>query len=137
MTTKTADKATYIEAVGRRKTSIARVRISEDKKGSIAINEMALLEYLKHPELEDVVWKPLTVSGTANNFKVSVKVRGGGVSSQAVAIQHGLSRAIVKWNPEMRVTLKKEGLLTRDSRMKERRKFGLKKARKAPQWSKR
>ncbi len=131
----------YFEAVGRRKSSVARVRLfekpTEGKKGDVLINDKAMLTYLPIKELRDTVKAPLKKVEVLKNFFISVKVKGGGISSQAGAIRLGISRALLKFNPEFRLILKPEGFLTRDPRAKERRKFGLKKARKAAQWSKR
>ena len=133
-TTKTK---TYIETVGRRKTSVARVRVSEASKNSVVINEKELENYFPVKELQRVVEEALTKSGIAAKFKITVRVKGGGIASQAGAVRHGIARGLVKYDENLRRKLKDEGLLKRDSRSKERRKFGLKKARKAPQWSKR
>ena len=139
----TSVKTRYVEAVGRRKTSIARVRVTPAVKTEIVINNRNLKTYFVSEELQKLTIKPLaqlTVDDKTTEtpkFSISVKVSGGGIHSQAEAIAHGIARALVKNQPEVRITLKKAGALTRDSRMKERRKFGLKKARKAPQWSKR
>lgn len=129
--------ARYIEAVGRRKTSSARVRITEGTKEGVTINDKTVAEYFPTAELQNIVAEALEKSKVAGKFIVTVKVVGGGIHSQAEALRHGLSRAIVKYDEETRKRLKKLGFLKRDPRMKERRKFGLKKARKAPQWSKR
>ncbi len=127
----------YIEAVGRRKTSTARVRITPAKKTDVTINGKAVEEYFKTPTLRQKVSEPLTVEGVAKEFTVSVKVIGGGSSSQSEAVRHGIARALTKFEETLRKPLKSAGYLKRDPRMKERRKFGLKKARRAPQWSKR
>lgn len=127
----------YIEAVGRRKTSTARVRITPASKQSISINERELADYFKTNDLQTVALESLAKSGLEQKFAITVKIMGGGISSQAQAVRHGMARAIEKYDGHLRSTLKKEGFLTRDQRAKERRKFGLKKARKAPQWSKR
>ncbi len=129
--------ARYIEAVGRRKTSTARVRITEASKGSLVINGKDLATYFPTLELQKIVNEAIEKSKVAGKFMVTVVVRGGGIHSQAEALRHGLSRTLVKFDEEIRKPLKKLGFLKRDPRMKERRKFGLKKARKAPQWSKR
>ena len=121
---------------GRRKTSIARVRLMSGK-GSITINEKSLDEYLPSDILKTIAKQPLNVTGTEGKFDVIVKVEGGGLSGQAGAIRHGISRALVKASEDNKATLKAAGFLTRDPRMKERKKPGLKKARKAPQFSKR
>ena len=121
---------------GRRKKSVARVRILAGK-GEIKINEKPLDEYMPTETLKIIVKQPLAVTGNEGKFDLIVKVTGGGLSGQAGAIRHGLSRALVKANEENKPALKAAGFLTRDPRMKERKKPGLKKARKAPQFSKR
>lgn len=133
----TTDTKKYIEAIGRRKTSTARVRIIPAAKQSITINDKQLADYFKTNELQVVALEATTKSGIEQKFAITVHLIGGGISSQAQALRHGLARAIEKYEPHLRGIMKKEGLLTRDQRAKERRKFGLKKARKAPQWSKR
>lgn len=127
----------YTEAVGRRKTSTARVRVTEASKDSIVINGKDVKTYFPTKELQDIVDAAISKSKIVGKYAVSVKVVGGGVHSQAEALRHGLSRALVMIDLETKKRLKKLGFLKRDPRMKERRKFGLKKARKAPQWSKR
>lgn len=127
----------YIEAVGRRKTSTARVRIVEGGKEKIVINNKELSTYFPTAELQTIVQNALIKSKVAAKFSITVIVRGGGIHSQSEAVRQGLSRALVTYDAELRTRLKKLGFLKRDPRMKERRKFGLKKARKAPQWSKR
>ncbi|HEY4512441.1 MAG TPA: 30S ribosomal protein S9 [Candidatus Paceibacterota bacterium] len=126
----------FIEAIGRRKEAIARVRITEAAKNSFVINGKSMAETIKVKELEQVATEPLAQEGVGK-FSISVVVRGGGIASQAEAIRLGLSRALIEWNRDLRGIMKKAGFLKRDARVKERRKFGLKKARKAPQWSKR
>lgn len=133
----TDKKEKYIEAVGRRKTSTARVRITESAKTNITINDKSDAEYFPVEKLRLVVRDPLSTSKVAQKFKITATVNGGGISSQAEAIRHGISRALVEYSHDLRKNLKQAGFLKRDPRMKERRKFGLKKARKAPQWSKR
>jgi small subunit ribosomal protein S9 len=123
-------------AVGRRKTAIARVRVQAGE-GRVLINEKTPLQYLGQRRLEQVVMQPLRLTDSLKRFDISVRVEGGGVSGQAGAIAHGISRALIEQDVEMRPTLKKAGLLTRDARMKERKKYGLKRARKAPQYTKR
>lgn len=127
----------YLEAVGRRKTSIARVRLSANKTTTMHINEKPLAKYFPTKELQDIAVEPLKELKLSDHFGVSVKVQGGGSHSQAEAIRHGLARTLVAYNVDSRKILKPAGFLRRDPRAKERRKFGLKKARKAPQWSKR
>ncbi|MFA7216657.1 MAG: 30S ribosomal protein S9 [Candidatus Paceibacterota bacterium] len=125
----------YIEAVGRRKTSIARVRITPASKTTISVNDKDVKDYFPTTEMELIVRQPLTK--IEDKFKITAHLVGGGIHSQSEALRHGISRAIIKFNLDFRKTLKVEGFLKRDPRTKERRKFGLKKARKAPQWSKR
>ena len=136
-TTKSSEK--YIETVGRRKTAIARVRITPATKNSITVNGKALNEFFTVSGLQKVALESLEkfTATTEEKFAVIAKTIGGGMAGQAEAIRHGIARAIIKHAPNHRTTMKKEGFLTRDQRAKERRKFGLKKARKAPQWSKR
>lgn len=127
----------YIEAVGRRKTSTARVRITESSKESVVVNGKDVPTYFPTADMQNIIAEAIEKSKVVGKFSISAKVIGGGIHSQAEAIRHGLSRAIVAFDEETRKRLKKLGFLKRDPRMKERRKFGLKKARKAPQWSKR
>ena len=127
----------YIEAVGRRKTSVARARITPGAKSSIVINEKSLDGYFKVPEQQAIVLSPFTNLKLTEKFAVTVRVSGGGINSQAEAIRHAIARCLNEYDGELRKKLKKAGFLKRDPRAKERRKFGLKKARKAPQWSKR
>ena len=128
-------KERYIEAVGRRKTSIARVRITPASKSSISINNKDIEAYFPSAVLKNTVLSAFNDIG--GKFVVTAKLRGGGIASQAEALRHGLSRALVSFDPNLRGALKSKGFLKRDPRAKERRKFGLKKARKAPKWSKR
>ena len=137
MITKTKTEKKYIEAVGRRKTSVARVRMTEIGKLSYVVNGKDLEAYFPTEELRSIVNDPFTEGKLPAKYSVSVIVSGGGIHSQAEAVRHGISRILVKEDHESRVCLKKLGFLKRDPRAKERRKFGLKKARKAPQWSKR
>jgi small subunit ribosomal protein S9 len=132
-------KGKYIEAVGRRKTSTARVRIKEAPKASFIVNGKDSKEYFKTEGQRRLVLDPMIKGLPAGSHKWSVEVHvsGGGIHSQAEAIRHGLSRALVASDITLRGGLKTLGFLKRDPRAKERRKFGLKKARKAPQWSKR
>ncbi len=136
MTTTIANKK-YIETVGRRKTGSARLRLNSSGKGGFIINDKPLAEYFKSAELQRVVLEPFVKLKEEGKHDVSVRVKGGGAVSQAESVRHALSRALVKEDQENRKILKKAGFLKRDPRVKERRKFGLKKARKAPQWSKR
>lgn len=130
-------KNKYFEAVGRRKTSVARVRASLGTKNEITVNGKPFHVYFPTAELQDIVHGAIQKSGDSKKMIVTAKTSGGGVHSQAEAVRHGLARILVQMDEMSRKDLKKAGFLKRDSRMKERRKFGLKKARKAPQWSKR
>jgi small subunit ribosomal protein S9 len=131
------DSTKFIEAVGRRKEAIARVRITEAPKTSFIVNGKPMIETIKVKELEQIATEALNNEAVKAKFAVSIVVSGGGIASQAEAIRLGIARALIDWNIELRGTMKKAGFLKRDARVKERRKFGLKKARKAPQWSKR
>jgi small subunit ribosomal protein S9 len=131
---KTSIAAKYFEAVGRRKTSVARVRFTPGPKRIFSINGQSLNDYFKTEELRRLA-SEAALLGSTGSF--SIIVRGGGISSQAQAVRHGIARALVLSDKSLRSPLKKAGFLKRDPRVKERRKFGLKKARKAPQWSKR
>jgi small subunit ribosomal protein S9 len=125
-----------IYATGKRKTSIARVWI-EPGDGKFIINERALKDYFGRETCEMVALQPLELTGTRNQFNVTVNVKGGGISGQTVAIRHGISKALLQYNLDFKDTLKKAGLLTRDSRVKERKKYGRRGARRRPQYSKR
>ena len=126
----------YFYGTGRRKSSVARVRVYNGT-GKITINNRDIDEYFGLETLKLIVRQPLNLTATEGKFDVVCTVAGGGVTGQAGAIRHGLSRALLQFDPELRSTLKKAGLLTRDPRMKERKKYGLKAARRAPQFSKR
>ena len=130
-----ADQA-YFYGTGRRKTAVARVRIMPGR-GTIVINGVPYEELLSRTELRQMVVKPLVVTETLSKYNVVVKTEGGGIAGQAGAISHGIARALVRANPDNRLKLKRNGLLTRDPRAKERKKAGLRKARKAPQYTKR
>lgn len=127
----------YTEAVGRRKTSVARVRITEAAKLSFTVNNRDVEQYFPTGTLMDTVMAPMTLLGKGTKYKITAKLSGGGISSQADALRMGIARVFNELDAMNRGTLKKAGFLKRDARAKERRKFGLKKARKAPQWSKR
>ena len=127
----------YVEAVGRRKTSVARVRMTEATKLSFTVNDRAVEEYFPTGTLMDTVMAPMMLIGKNTKYKITVKLSGGGISSQAEALRMGIARILNEVDSANRTELKKAGFLKRDARAKERRKFGLKKARKAPQWSKR
>ena len=126
----------YFYGTGRRKDSVARVRVYQGT-GKVTINDRDIDNYFGLETLKLIVRSPLVLLGLEGKYDVVVRVSGGGVSGQAGAIRHGLSRALLQFNPELRSTLKKAGFLTRDPRMKERKKYGLKAARRAPQFSKR
>ncbi|CCQ93518.1 ribosomal protein S9 [[Clostridium] ultunense Esp] len=121
---------------GRRKTSVARVRLLPGS-GNITINKRDIEEYFDFDTLKVLVKEPLVITDTIDKYDVFVNVQGGGFTGQAGAIRHGISRALVNSDEELKPVLKKAGFLTRDPRMKERKKYGLKKARRAPQFSKR
>ena len=127
----------YYQGTGRRKTAVARVRLFPGN-GDFVVNGRPVNEYFgNHEDLSRKMHRALDVTSNTSSFNVLVKVRGGGVSGQAGAVSHGIARALLDLDPELRPTLRKAGLLTRDPRMKERKKPGLKRARKAPQYTKR
>ncbi len=126
----------YFYGTGRRKSSVARVRVYAGN-GSFKINGRDIDEYFGLETLKTIAKQPLTITDTTEKFDIECTVVGGGVSGQAGAIRHGLSRALLQYDENTRPVLKKAGFLTRDPRMKERKKYGLKAARKAPQFSKR
>lgn len=128
-------KGNYHYANGKRKTSVARVRLY-DGKGDIFVNDQPMEEYFFGTLIGNVK-APLKLVEMLKRFDISVKVNGGGVASQADAVRHGIAKALIVFDPSLRTTLKRAGFLTRDSRVKERKKFGLKRARRAPQFSKR
>ena len=128
--------AEQIYATGKRKTAIARVRI-EGGEGKFLVNERNVKEYFSRETCEMVALEPFDLTGTRNQFDVSVNVEGGGIFGQAEAVRHGLSKALLRYNPEFKDVLKKAGFLTRDSRVKERKKYGRRGARRRPQYSKR
>lgn len=133
----TEEKTIYIETVGRRKTSIARVRVTPAAKAACAVNGKDVNSYFPTEELRSTALEAVAVAKLAQKFKINAKIIGGGLNSQAEALRHGIARAIIIHDSGLRKKIKRAGFLKRDPRMKERRKFGLKKARKAPQWSKR
>lgn len=126
----------YFEAVGRRKTAVARVRLFT-KAGDFLVNNKPLADYFPTIELQRIAEDALQKMKLFGRFKVSAKISGGGSHAHAEALRHGLARCLIKFNPDFRKRLKRAGFLKRDPRMKERKKFGLKKARRAPQWQKR
>ncbi len=127
----------YWEAVGKRKTAIARVRLWDTGKQEIIVNDKKIEEYLRKPALSEIALAPLRAVDLISRFRVSIKVRGGGISGQSEAIRHGIARALIKFEPLLRKDMRRVGFLTRDPRAKERKKPGLKRARRAPQWQKR
>ena len=122
---------------GRRKSAVARVRLIPGGNGAITINNRSIDEYCDLDTLKLIIRQPLVLTNTESKYDIFVNVNGGGFTGQAGAIRHGISRALIVAEPELRSALKKEGFLTRDPRMKERKNYGLKKARRAPQFSKR
>ncbi len=133
----TSKKKIQYWGTGRRKKAVARVRLIPAGDGTIIINKKSLDEYFGLDTLKFIVRQPLELTETSAKYDVMVNVNGGGFTGQAGAIRHGIARALLEAEPETRGALKKAGFLTRDSRMKERKKYGLKKARRAPQFSKR
>ncbi|MEK7175178.1 MAG: 30S ribosomal protein S9 [Patescibacteria group bacterium] len=137
------DSKRYFEGIGRRKRSVARVRIftanpkDSSAQGNFVVNDKTLKDYFRETHLTETAMESLNRLKAADHFKISVKVSGGGIRAQAEAIRLGAARALIKFDQNFRKKLKKSGLLSRDPREKERRKYGLKKARKAPQFSKR
>lgn len=127
----------FVRAVGRRKTASARVRLIPGGTGTITVNNRPYENYFSVRELQNLIQAPLRTTGKENTFDITAKVAGGGLHGQAEAVRHAIARALVKWNVDFRKTLKTEGFLRRDPRAKERKKPGLKRARRAPQWSKR
>jgi small subunit ribosomal protein S9 len=136
-TKKAVKKKVQYWGTGRRKKAIARVRLIPGGEGAITINQRALEEYFPLDTMKLIVRQPVELTGTADKFDIIVNVKGGGVTGQAGAIRHGIARALCNADLAYRAALKKEGYLTRDPRAKERKKYGLKKARKASQFSKR
>ncbi len=126
----------YFYGTGRRKSSVARVRLYNGT-GKITVNDRDIDDYFGLETLKLIVRQPLNLTGNLDKFDIVCRVAGGGVTGQAGAIRHGISRALLQYDEELRAELKKAGLLTRDPRMKERKKYGLKGARRAPQFSKR
>jgi len=129
-------KRKYIEAIGRRKEAVARVRLIKDKPGFI-INEKTMEKYFSSQDCHKKILDPFKITNLENSFFVSIKVKGGGITGQAEAIRLGISRCLIKIDEKLKPILRKAEFLTRDSRIVERKKYGLKKARKAAQWSKR
>ncbi|MEK7643571.1 MAG: 30S ribosomal protein S9 [Patescibacteria group bacterium] len=134
--TKSKKEEKYFEAVGRRKTSIARVRLYPGQDGMV-VNDKQYAVYFPTIEMQKIAEDAFRKTRPDTRFGVSVKIQGGGIHSQAEAMRHGIARALLEFDKDLRAQLKKAGFLRRDPRAKERRKFGLKKARKSPQWAKR
>ena len=130
-------KIKYSESIGKRKTAVARVRMWDEKGKDFLVNKKSLKDYFQSVELQQIVLTPLVKLDCEDKFRFEVVVSGGGIQAQAGAIRHGISRSLLNFDPTSRIRLKKEGFLTRDSRKRERKKFGLKRARRAPQWKKR
>jgi len=131
-----AEELTQYHGVGKRKTSIARVYLRPDSD-EILINKRPLEEYLPRENLRLIALHPLKITDNLGKFGIKVNVKGGGMAGQAGAISHGIARALLEYDPDLRPVLKKAGLLTRDARKKERKKTGIPKARKRAQWTKR
>ncbi len=134
---KKTKKTDYIYARGSRKTSVSQVRFFKAGSGNITVNGKELKDYFKDAGLMDIVASPLKITGQEKITDLSIKVRGGGIHSQSEACRHGISRALIKFDEQYKPILKAEGFMTRDPRVKERKKPGLKRARRAPQWAKR
>jgi small subunit ribosomal protein S9 len=133
----TTKNLTYYYAAGKRKTSVARVRLYAGGKGDIIVNEQPMEKYFTLLTSKGIITSPLKLAGLNNKFNITAQVIGGGISSQAEAVRHGIAKALLEYDGQLRTVLKKAGFLTRDSRIKERKKPGLKRARRAPQFSKR
>jgi small subunit ribosomal protein S9 len=127
----------YFYAVGRRKTASAQVRLYKGDGKIVVINDQVGSHYFSPKDLVEIALSPLITVGMQKDFDVSAHVHGGGMAAQADAVRHGIARALVEFDANLKTALKKAGLLTRDARVKERKKFGLKRARRAPQFSKR
>lgn len=130
-------KGKFIATIGRRKTATAKVRLYKNGSGTITVNGFNVDKYFHEEELLAIVNQPLKLTGLAKDFNITINVAGGGKKAQAEAARHGISRALLEVNVELRPSLKAKGYITRDARKKERKKPGLKKARRAPQWAKR
>jgi len=130
------ERSASVWATGKRKSSVARVQL-QPGAGEVVVNDRPLAEYFGRETSRMIVNQPFEITSTLNQFRVAVNVQGGGVAAQAVAIRHGITRALLQANPDLRGTLKKAGFITRDPREVERKKYGRHKARKRPQYSKR
>jgi small subunit ribosomal protein S9 len=129
-------KGKFISAIGKRKTAVASVRLFKNGKGAFVVNDQKMSKFFSSDKI-NIIQRPLKLTGLLRDIDLSVLVKGGGKKSQSEAIRHGISRALVEFNKDLKLSLKAKGFLTRDARKKERKKPGLKKARKSPQWSKR
>ena len=130
-------KGKYTGALGRRKTSTARIRLYKGDEGLITVNGLDAGKYFAEEELFSIINQPLKLAGLAKDFNISINIAGGGKKGQAEAVRHGIAHALLEINPDLRALFKVKGWITRDARKKERKKPGLKKARRAPQWAKR
>lgn len=136
MLTTTKDNRHYFYACGKRKTAIAKVKLFENGSGEVMVNNLKLTNYFTPPQKENAL-APLALTGKKNDFDIEVILTGGGKAAQSDAMRHGISRALIIFDTELRPDLKRAGFLRRDARVKERKKPGLKRARKSPQWAKR
>lgn len=137
MMTQAEPQAQYFYGTGRRKSAIAKVRIYPDDGTAIIVNDKPMEEYFNWLPWQSTVREPFATSGTVGRFRVMAKVTGGGVNAQAEAIRHGIARALVVFDPNLKSSLRRAGFITRDARVKESKKYGLKRARRAPQYTKR
>ena len=137
MVTQAEPQQQYFYGTGRRKRAIAKVRIYPDDGTAIIVNDKPMEEYFNWLPWQSTVREPFVTSGTSGRFRVMAKVTGGGVNAQAEAIRHGISRALVTFDANLKPSLRRAGFITRDARVKESKKYGLKRARRAPQYTKR
>ena len=137
MVTQAEPQTQYFYGTGRRKSAIAKVRIYPDDGTAIIVNDKPMEEYFNWLPWQSTVREPFATSGTVGRFRVMAKVAGGGVNAQAEAIRHGIARALVLFDPSLKPSLRRAGFITRDARVKESKKYGLKRARRAPQYTKR
>ena len=137
MVTQAEPQAQYFYGTGRRKSAIAKMRIYPDDGTAIIVNDKPMEEYFNWLPWQSTVREPFATSGTVGRFRVMAKVTGGGVNAQAEAIRHGIARALVVFDPNLKPSLRRAGFITRDARVKESKKYGLKRARRAPQYTKR
>ena len=137
MVTQAEPQTQYFYGTGRRKSAIAKVRIYPDDGTAIIVNDKPMEEYFNWLPWQSTVREPFATSGTVGRFRVMAKVSGGGVNAQAEAIRHGIARALVLFDPSLKPSLRRAGFITRDARVKESKKYGLKRARRAPQYTKR